>query len=123
MAFGSDTSMDLELKRHEVRGVIVVAVKGSIDLTSGAALEQVLLGALTAHKPVIVDVCGVDMIDSTGLRVLLDARSAQSRRGLEFALACVTDGSVARMLTVAGAGRFLRMFATTDEGIDALTAP
>ncbi len=112
--------MELELKRHEVDGVVVVTVRGAIDLTSGVALENVLRGALAARAPVVVDVCGVEVIDSTGLRVLLDARSAQSRRSLEFALSCDPAGNVARMLTVAGAGRFLRIYETTDDAVSAL---
>jgi anti-anti-sigma factor len=118
--FDTHTDMDLELTRHEIDGVAVVTVRGALDLTSGTALENVLRGALAARVPVIVDVCGVQVIDSTGLRVLLDARSAQSRRSLEFALSCDPDGNVARMLGVAGAARFLRIFETTDEAVEAL---
>ena len=112
--------MDFELQRREQDGVIVIKVRGAIDLSSSGALATVLSGALEARKPVVVDACGVDFIDSTGLRVLLDGRSAQSRSLLEFALACEADGSVARMLKVAGAGRFLQVHPSVDAAVAAL---
>ena len=112
--------MGFEVERREVDGVIVVRVRGAIDLNNAASLDQVLQDATTAGKPVVVDVCGVDVIDSTGLRVLLDGRSGQSRRGLAFALACTAHGSVSRLLSVAGAGRFLRHFPTVDEAVTTL---
>ena len=117
-----DTGLDLELRRHEDDGVVVVTVRGAIDLTSAAALEHVLRGALAADMPVVVDACGVEVIDSTGLRVLLDGRSGQSRRGLGFARACDASDSVSRMLGVAGAERFLRIFPTVDEAVRTLRA-
>ena len=120
MALDQGSDVDFELQRREDDGVIVVSVRGSIDINNAAALDQVLQGAIAAGRPVVVDVCGVDVIDSTGLRVLLDGRSGQSRRGLGFALACDAGGSVSRLLSVAGAGRFLRHFATVDEAVTAL---
>ena len=120
VALEQDTDMDFELQRREADGVIVVPVRRAIDLNNRAALEQGLAGAISAGKPLVVDVCGVDVIDSTGLRVLLDGRSGQSRSGLPFAIACGADGSVARLMSVAGAGRFLRTFATVDEAVATL---
>jgi anti-anti-sigma factor len=120
VALDHDTELHFELQRREQDGVVIVAVRGAVDLNNAAALEQVLQGALAAGKPVVVDTCDVDMIDSTGLRVLLDGRSGQSRRGLPFAIACDPDGTVSRLLSVAGAGRFLRHFPTVEEAVRTL---
>jgi anti-anti-sigma factor len=120
VALDQDIDVEFELSRREDAGVIVVSARGAIDLNNASALEQVLQGALAAGKPVVVDTCGVEVIDSTGLRVLLDARSGLSRRGLGFALACDANGSVARLLSVAGAGRFLREFPSVAEAVAAL---
>jgi len=118
--FGQDAEMELELSRREERGVVVVTVRGSIDLDSSSSLESALDAARADGKPVVVDAHGVEVLDSTGLRVLLDGRSGQSRRGLGFALACEPDGSVSRLLAVAGAGRFLRNFPTVAAALTAL---
>lgn len=114
--------MALELRADEVRGVRVVTVRGSIDLDSASSLEAALDDAGEGGGPVVADARGVDVLDSTGLRILLDARSGHRRRGTSFALVREPSGQVAKMLAVAGAERFLRTFDTVDEAVDMLLA-
>lgn len=114
--------MEFELSQREERGVVVVTVRGSIDLDTSPSLESTLDSAHDGGKPVVVDASHVEVLDSTGLRVLLDARSGQRRRGSSFALVRAPDGQVAKMLAVAGAQRFLRTFDTVDEAITTLRA-
>ncbi len=112
--------MTLTLEQREVRGVTVVTVRGSVDLDTAPDLEAALREAGAPERPVIADARGVDVLDSTGLRTLLDARSAQRRNGTSFALVRDPSGHVAKMLAIAGAGRFLPAYDTVDEAVDAL---
>ena len=115
-----DMDMGLTLRQHDVRGVTVVAIRGSVDLDTAPDLDAALKEAGRSERPVVADARGVDVLDSTGLRILLDARSAQRRSGTSFGLVRDPSGQVARMLAVAGAGRFLPAYDTVDEAVDAL---
>jgi anti-anti-sigma factor len=63
---------------------VVVAVAGEIDPVTGPDLERQVELALATDAPVVImDLEGVEFIDSCGLRILLDAysvTSADSRR-------------------------------------------
>ena len=59
----------------------VIVVKGDVDLAGGPLLDDALARAESAG-PVVIDVSGVDFIDSSGLRSLLSAsRRAEERSG------------------------------------------
>lgn len=64
-------------------GVVVVA--GELSLAEAPDLERHLAEVLAkASSTVIVDLAGVEFIDSTGLSVLVRAQQQASERGVEF---------------------------------------
>lgn len=64
-------------------GVIVVA--GELSLAEAPILERHLSEALAAaSSTIVVDLAGVEFIDSTGLSVLVRAQQQASERGVEF---------------------------------------
>ncbi len=64
-------------------GVVVVA--GELSLAEAPILERHLADLLeTAPSTVVVDLAGVEFIDSTGLSVLVRAQQQASERGVEF---------------------------------------
>jgi len=64
-------------------GVLVVA--GELSLAEAPILERHLAEVLaTATSTVVVDLGGVEFIDSTGLSVLVRAHQQASERGVEF---------------------------------------
>ena len=54
-------------------GCVVVTVRGQVDLASTEPFAALLTEALTASPHVVFDVADVTFIDSSGLRVILDA--------------------------------------------------
>ncbi|WP_232677571.1 STAS domain-containing protein [Nocardioides sp. R-C-SC26] len=72
-------SFDVE----NVGGRIVVRVTGEVELTSAAAFRLTLRGIMGAERPdVVIDLSGVEFMDSTGLGVLVGAqRQARLFRG------------------------------------------
>jgi anti-sigma B factor antagonist len=54
----------------------IVRLRGELDIESAPELERALLRSRPAGQRVVVDLSGLEFMDSTGLRVLLRARSA-----------------------------------------------
>lgn len=85
--------------------VVRVTVSGELDLQVEPQVVEVVAGALEAGgaRRLVLDVTGVEFIDSSGLRALLTASGLARRAGLEPTLA-VRPGPVTRLLDVAGIG-------------------
>ena|SRR5579871_2691873 len=67
----------------QANGVVVVA--GELSLAEAPILERHLADVLAnATSAVVVDLAGVEFIDSTGLSVLVRAQQHASERGIEF---------------------------------------
>jgi anti-sigma B factor antagonist len=79
---------------------LVVAVFGELDIASSAALETELERGRD-HKQLIVDLRGVDFIDSTGIGVLIRAHQRAEASGRRFAVVR-GGGQVQRVLSLTG---------------------
>lgn len=84
----------------EEDGLVIIALKGEIDLEYSASAREILLEAAGKGAGVVVDLSGVTMIDSSGIAGLLEAFQAARKRGKGFILASV-DESVLRVLKLA----------------------
>ncbi len=76
-------------------GVTVLVLAGELDIAHarrlGSAVQDVLC---TGPAAIVIDICGVDFVDSTGLAVLLNARRRTLRRGIRLALACDVPSTI-----------------------------
>jgi anti-anti-sigma factor len=84
-----------------VDAAYVIRVQGELDVTTAPEVHRALGSAITLPtKMVILDLCGVRFLDSTGLQALIQAqrRLTGLRRG--FVVAC-PDGPVRRALEIA----------------------
>ncbi len=92
---------------------VVLSLEGELDLATAGLLEQAMDGVVE-ESMVVLDLDGLEFIDSTGLRGVLAALERCRERGQEFA---VTPGSqqVQRLLGVTGVGKHLRVVAAGDE--------
>jgi anti-anti-sigma factor len=99
--------------------VAVVRVSGDVDLDTAVELWAVLERAVSVRPAVVVDLSGVDMVDSTGVGALVRGRNAARNRSGE--------------LVLAGPSRFLRTvletmrltsefptFATVEQALESL---
>jgi anti-sigma B factor antagonist len=85
-------------------GVAVVVLAGEHDLYTAPAIAERISGVLQEGAPLVVDLTPATFIDSSVLRVLLEARRDADERGLGFAVA-LAEGeatTVRRMLDVTG---------------------
>ena len=85
----------------------MVAVHGELDLDGAPELRRALIEAIDEHpgRPLVVDLEGVDFIDSAGLGVLVGGlKRAQGRRGRARAGGAPAS-SVIRVLELTGLTR------------------
>ena len=87
----------LEVRRRDAGPVAVIEASGAIDLFTAPLLRTELDAAAGERGAVVVDLTGVEFIDSTGVVTLVHARRAM---GIEsgFAVVCTPGGAVARLL-------------------------
>ena len=65
-----------------VEGGSVVSVRGELDISSAPAFKQALDGARASDAcTLVVDLAGLEFIDSTGLRVLLAGKQRAAAGG------------------------------------------
>lgn len=93
---------ELSIASSRSRGVLVLTVRGEIDMASSPRLMAELRRADAADaKLVVIDLADVEFIDSSGLHALLTAREALLRHGLQLSLSRVSS-QVLRLLELTG---------------------
>jgi anti-anti-sigma factor len=96
---------------------IVVALSGESDVYTYDQLR----GALEAEAArgaalLVVDLAGLEFMDSTGVQVLLDIRVMMGGHGGKLVLAC-PQTTVARVLNLVGADQLIPVFGSVAEAI------
>src|SRR5687768_6843398 len=93
----------LAIDERDVDGVRVLEVQGELDLASAPLLCRRLDAARAQRvRRLVVDLTRLAFCDSTGLRALMGAGNEIRVDGGRFAVACPTDGAVARLFDVTG---------------------
>ncbi|MDG4820848.1 STAS domain-containing protein [Asanoa sp. WMMD1127] len=91
----------LAVETHRSDGMIRLVAFGDIDMETADELERALHEAVTAEpaRPTIVDLAGVAFLDSTGIRVLVQAKVRAEARGVSFGITN-PQPNVARVLEI-----------------------
>jgi anti-anti-sigma factor len=106
-----------------VAGAPGVAVRGEIDIASVTELEMALDAAIhSSTGAFVLDLDGVQFLDSSGLSAILRARALLARTERELAIVC-RPGPVRRLFDVAGVADLLNLFASRGEAAAALVPP
>jgi anti-anti-sigma factor len=103
--------MDVRIEQ----GRAVLSLYGELDLASAELFQGEFENAEIGGAPMVVlDLEGLQLVDSTGLRVILSAHERARERGQEFA---ITPGSpqVRRLLTITRVGEHLRVIDSPNE--------
>jgi anti-sigma B factor antagonist len=85
-------------------GVAVVVVEGEHDVYTAPSLNEQLTPLLDERAPFVIDLTNTTFVDSSVLRVLLEAKRRAEELGLGFAIALGEDesGPVRRVLEITG---------------------
>jgi anti-anti-sigma factor len=96
---------------------VIVELHGELDLASAPALAgELARGQVSRAEAVVLDLQDLDFVDSSGLRVILEAHEQAAERGQPFA---VTEGSpqVKRLLSIAGVDEHLVVLHSADQSL------
>lgn len=97
MSFGA---AQLDLVNEELDGVRVISVSGEIHVTTAPEFSQALNDAIAdGVRGLVVDMSGVEFIDSTGLSVLLNGLRRVTRADGRMALV-ISNPTVLRLFEI-----------------------
>jgi anti-sigma B factor antagonist len=110
----------IELDRSD-GGVAVVVVEGEHDVYTAPSLSEQLDSLLKQRLPFVIDLTGATFVDSSVLRVLLEAKRQAEEAGIGFAVVLGGDdaGPVRRVLDVTGLLPVLPLYAAREEAMEA----
>ena len=95
----------------------VVALTGESDVYTYDQLRGALEAEVTRGVALlVVDLSGLEFMDSTGVQVLLDIRVMMNDRGGQLALA-QPQNTVARVLNLVGADQLIPVYASVGEAV------
>src|SRR3954451_4461740 len=100
------TAEQLTIQTGRDGGHARVAAAGEIDLSSCGELRDAVLECAEGAERLLLDLQGVDFIDTTGLGTLLELRSTLQAKGVLFEIVAA-DGPVRQAVDVTGLGHLL----------------
>ena len=102
---------ELTFTHDEVAGRTVLAVAGEIDTQTSDELRAAVDELDVSHRTLVLDLHGVEFVDSSGLGALLGIKKQQERAGGRLLLARLS-APVARIIEIT---RMDRVFEVTDD--------
>ena len=110
--------MDLVVRVEEGRdGWAVARASGDLDLTTAPRLRERVVQVITGGQPhVVLDLEGVDFVDSTGLGVLVGLLKRTRSQGGDLRLVS-TRPAFKKILELTALERALPLAATVDEAL------
>ena len=111
--------MDLSLQTREVDSRVIVAVGGEIDVYTAPKLRDMILELVSqGHHNLVVDLEGVDFLDSTGLGVLVGGLKKVRAQEGSMELICSHD----RLLKIFRITGLAKVFTIHESEASALNA-
>jgi anti-sigma B factor antagonist len=110
--------MDLMLNEYPAaQGQTVVEVSGEIDVYTAPRLRETLVSLVEGgNYRLIVDMEGVEFLDSTGLGVLVGGLKRVRAHDGGIDLVC-TQGRILRIFRITGLSKVFNIFGTIDEAL------
>jgi len=112
--------MDLSIQEHAAgEGRTVVEVSGEIDVYTAPKLREALLNLVeSGNYRLIVDMEGVEFLDSTGLGVLVGGLKRVRAHDGAIDIVC-TQGRILRIFKITGLSNVFSIYDTVDDALAA----
>ena len=110
--------MDLSIETQKVGDAVVLHVAGEVDVFTAPQLREALVGVIEeGSRDVVVDLQGVDFLDSTGLGVLVAGLKRVRQYGGDLSLVCTRE-HILKILDITGLVKVLKVH----DSVEAATA-
>jgi anti-sigma B factor antagonist len=111
--------VDLSLATRTEGGRTVVAVAGEIDVYTAPKLrEQIVALVDDGHYDLIIDMSGVEFLDSTGLGVLVGGLKRVRAHDGSLALVC-NEERILKIFRITGLTKVFPIYPTVEEAVGA----
>ena len=111
--------MELGLDVTERNGKAILAVNGEVDVYTAPRLRERLVDLVSQGKhQVIVDLEGVDFLDSTGLGVLVGGLKRLRSHDGDLSLVC-TQHRILKVFEITGLTKVFAIHDSVDAAVDA----
>ena len=108
----------MKIESREMKGAVVVALAGEVDLQHSPAVRKHLMELMFERRPVVVDLGAVNYIDSSGIASLVEAYQMARKNGTRFVLAAVSAPAM-RVLQLARLDKVFALADTVEAGLSA----
>jgi len=94
---------EFAISTTEIDGRAHLTLRGELDLATAPELEQLLVERIDAGQEAVVDLRGLDFMDSSGIRVLVAAHARAGRVGTRlFIVRPEPESAVAKIVEISG---------------------
>lgn len=101
---------------------VIVEVEGDLDIATAGDLQEHVLSAVEEHGPwLILDLTGLDFMDSSGLNVVINIYRSVKEHGGSLALAAPNE-RVTKVVRLVGLHRQVAVHRTVPAAVNAMEA-
>jgi anti-anti-sigma factor len=94
---------DFSMSADEHEGRVHVTLRGELDLATAPGFEDLLQARIDEGQEVVVDLRGLEFMDSSGIRALVAAHTRAGRRGGRLVIVRPgAENPVAKIIEVSG---------------------
>lgn len=109
--------MDMTVQVTDSGGWAIARVTGDLDVASAPRLREQLVGLVTGGQPnLVLDLDGVDFLDSTGLGVIVGVLKRTRSHGGDLRLVC-TRASIRRVFEITALDRTMPLADTVEAAL------
>jgi len=113
----TDPSSPFTLQSSVVGDDLVVAVAGEIDMTTAPELAKAVEVISNHTRNVVVDLCGVTFLDSSGLNALIRGQRALAKRQIALRIVAPAEGIVRRVFEITQLTEALSVVDSLDDAL------
>jgi len=113
---------DFQISRQERDGVGVIKPVGDLDIVTSRQLDEALSQARSEHKHLVLDLSGVDFMDTSSLAVIVGHWKSLEQGGGSLALAGARYQST-KSLWITGLSDRIPLYQSVELAAEAATAP
>ncbi len=107
--------MEIRSERHQQ--ILVISLAGSLDALTADQTREAIAALLRGEEPqVVLDLCQVDFMSSSGIRMLMEILRLSRGLGGDVRLAAAQPG-VQRTLEMSGLARLVKTFPSVEEAV------